>query len=437
MPYIFVFFLACLSLYYDQTRKKMDKLIQPKNKKVKKMLLISIPVILIIGLTLMNLTRKKQVNIDRDSLIINEIKKGEFEDVILFNSTVEPKTSVLVNVIQGGSVSEVFVESGQQVKEGTPLLKVYNPNAELNYLTQETAIVEQINNLRNIRVSITNQQLNLDQQLISIDNDYRNAKRQYKLDTTLYKKGVVAKNDFDRSVQEFSFQKKRSDVIKKSVTEEKRNRNTQLSRINTSIANMQKSLDLLRKNKENFVVKAPVNGLLSSFNPVLGQNYNQGESVGKIDVLDGYKLVANVDEYYISKLQENIKGTVATNGGNYNITLHKIYPEVVNGRFMIDLLFESDSLSNDIKRGMTLKSKVFLSNNSSAILLPKGQFFHETNGQWVFVLNSEDRAVKRNIKLGRENPFYYEIINGLKEGDRVITSGYEDFKDVEEVNIKN
>ncbi|CAM1368914.1 efflux RND transporter periplasmic adaptor subunit [Tenacibaculum xiamenense] len=414
----------------------MDKLIQPKNKKVKKMLLISIPIILIIGLTLMNLTRKKQVNIDRDSLIIGEVKEGEFEDVILFSSTVEPKTSVLVNVIQGGSVSEIFVESGQQVKKGTPLLKVYNPNAELNYLTQETAIVEQINNLRNIRVSITNQQLNLDQQLIGIDNDYRNAKRQYTLDTTLYNKGVVAKNDFEKSEQEFTFQKKRSNVIKKSVNEEKKNRVTQLSRINTSIANMQKSLDLLRKNKENFVVKAPVNGLLSSFNPVLGQNYNQGESVGKIDVLDGYKLVANVDEYYISKLQKDIKGTVSTNNQNYNIKLHKIHPEVVNGRFMIELLFQNDSLSADIKRGMTLKSKVFLSNNREAILLPKGQFFHETNGQWVFVLNSDNRAVKRTIKLGRENPFYYEIISGLKQGDRVITSGYEDFKDVEEVNIK-
>ncbi|WP_093668052.1 efflux RND transporter periplasmic adaptor subunit [Tenacibaculum sp. MAR_2009_124] len=415
----------------------MDKLIKPKNNKLKKMLLIGIPIILIVGLTLMNLTRKKQVKIDKDSLIINKVKKGEFEDVVLFNSTVEPKTSVLVNVIQGGSVSEIFVESGQQVKKGTPLLKVYNPNAELNYLTQETAIVEQINNLRNIRVSITNQQLNLDQQLISIENDYRNAKRQYTLDTTLYNKGVVAKNDFEKSAQEFTFQNKRSDVIKKSVTEEKRNRTTQLSRINTSIGNMQKSLDLLRKNKENFVVKAPVNGLLSSFNPVLGQNYNQGESVGKIDVLDGYKLVANVDEYYISKLQEDIKGTVMANGQSHNIELHKIYSEVVNGRFMIELLFQSDSLSTDIKRGMTLKSKVFLSNNSDAVLLPKGQFFHETNGQWIFVLNSDNTAVKRNIKLGRENPFYYEIISGLKEGDRVITSGYDDFKDVEEVNIKS
>ena len=153
----------------------MDKQIQTKNKSSKKMLLWSIPILILLAVILMNVTRKKQVNLKKDRLSIREVFKGDFEDVVLFNSTVEPKTSVLVNVIQGGSVSEIFVESGQIIKKGTPLLKVYNPNAELNYLTQETAMVEQINNLRNLRVNIKNQQLSLDQQLLSIDNDFRNA----------------------------------------------------------------------------------------------------------------------------------------------------------------------------------------------------------------------------------------------------------------------
>jgi len=414
----------------------MDKQITPKNKKTKKILLISIPVLFLVVVSFMNLTRKKQINLSKENIIIKKVLKGDFEDVILFNSTVEPKTSVFVNVIQGGSISEIFVESGQVIEKGTPLLRVYNPNAELNYLTQETAIIEQINNLRNLRVSIKNQQLTLDQQLLSINNDFKNAEREYNLDTKLYDKGVVAKNDYQKTSQEFTFQKERTTVIKKSVKEEKDSRINQLATINVSINNMTQSLNLLRKNKENFVVKAPVSGLLSSFNPILGENCIQGKSIGKMDVLDGYKLVAKVDEYYISKLEKGIKGNVSVASENYNISLQKIHPEVVNGRFTVELLFNKDTLSKNIKRGMSLKSKLFLSNNSKALLIPKGQFYSSTNGNWVFVLNSENKAVKRNIKIGRENPFYYEIISGLQEGDKIITSSYDDFEEVEEVNIE-
>jgi HlyD family secretion protein len=414
----------------------MDKQIQTKNKTTKKMLLWIIPTVILMSVFLMNLTRKKQVNIKKDTLSIREVTRGDFEDVILFNSTVEPKTSVLVNVIQGGSVSEIFVESGQMIKKGTPLLKVYNPNAELNYLTQETAMIEQTNNLRNLRVSIKNQQLNLDQQLLSIDNAYRNAKRQYSLDSKLFDKGVISKNDYEKSTQEHSFQKERNNVIKKSVSEERKSRDIQLSRINVSLVNMEKSVELLRKNKENFTVKAPVDGLLSSFNPILGENYNQGQPIGKIDVLDGYKLVANVDEYYISKLKEGINGSVFVNSRNHRIRLSKIYPEVKNGQSKVELLFVKDSISKNIKRGMSLKSKVFLSGKTKALLIPKGLFYQSTNGNWVFVLKSDNKAVKRTVKIGRENPFYYEVLDGLKEGEKVVISSYDDFKNIEEINIK-
>lgn len=414
----------------------MDTQLKAKNKTTKNILLWGIPVLIIGGVILLNLTRTKQVNLKKETLSIREVFKGDFEDVVLFNSTVKPKTSVLVNLIQGGSVSEIFVESGQMIKKGTPLLKVYNPNAELNYLTQETAIVEQVNNLRNIRVNIKNQQLNLDQQLLSIDNDFRNAQRQYKLDSTLYSKEVVARNDYQKSAQEYTFQQERSGVIKKSFFQEKKSRNVQLSRIDVSIHNMQKSLELLRKNKENFVVKAPVNGLLSSFNPILGESYNQGQPVGKIDVLDGYKLTAKVDEYYISKLQEGINGRVSVNSKNYNIRLSKVLSEVVGGQFQVELLFKNDSVPASIKRGMSLKTKVFLSNDSKALLITKGQFYQSTNGAWVFVLTSAGKAVKRTIKIGRENPFYYEVLEGLQEGDKVITSSYDDYKKVEEINLE-
>lgn len=413
----------------------MDKQIVRKKKPSKKLVFIVLVSVGLLSLIIMSMSREKQVNIDKENLKISTVVKADFEDVVLLNSTVEPKTSVLVNVIQGGSVAEVFVESGINVIKGTPLLRVYNPNAELNYLTQETAMIEQINNLRNIRVSIKNQQLNLDQQLLSIANDFENANRQYHTDTTLYGKGIIARLDYEKTVQEFQFQKERNSVIKQKASEESRSRTTQLTRVNASLQKMQESLELLRKNKENFIVKAPVDGLLSSFNPILGESYSQGQAIGKIDVLDGFKLVAKVDEYYISKLREGISGTTAINSNVFDIKLKKIHPEVVNGQFLVELTFEQDSLGNHVRRGMSLNSKLFLSNNSQATLIPKGQFYSSSSGQWVFVLNADDKAEKRNIQIGRENPFYYEVISGLKEGDRVITSSYDDFETIEVINI--
>lgn len=413
----------------------MDKQIVTKKKTSKKVIVIVLAATGLLSLIIMSMSRKKQVNIDKEELKISTVIKGDFEDVVLLNSTVEPKTSVLVNVIQGGSVAEVFVESGQRVVKGTPLLRVYNPNAELNYLTQETAMIEQINNLRNIRVSIKNQQLNLDQQLLSISNDFENANRQYHTDTTLYAKGVIARLDYEKTVQEYEFQKERNSVIKQKASEESRSRATQLARVNASLQKMQESLELLRKNKENFIVKAPVDGLLSSFNPVLGENYNQGQAIGKIDVLDGFKLVAKVDEYYISKLKEGIQGTTAINANNFNIQLKKIHPEVVNGQFLVEMKFEKDSLGDQVRRGMSLNTKVFMSGSSKALLVNKGQFYNSSNGKWMFVLDSNGKAVKRSVKIGRENPYYYEILEGLKEGDRVITSSYDDYESIEEINI--
>jgi HlyD family secretion protein len=413
----------------------MDKQIQPKNKKLKTLLLVGGVVALLIIITAFNLTRKKSTTISRDAVAISEVTRGQFEDVVLFNSIVAPKTSVLINVVQGGAVAEIFAESGQIIKSGDPMLKVYNPTAELNYLTQETAIVEQINSLRNIRVNIKNQQLILTEQLLSIDNSYKNAHRKFRVDSTLFAKDVIAKNEYESTQQEYTFQGERNVAIKESVKREKTDRNIQMSRINTSIATMQKSLELLEKNKENFILKAPIGGVLSSFNPILGENYDQGESVGKIDMMDGYKLVAKVDEYYISKLREGVKGMVTTNGATYEVSLDKVFPEVVNGQFEIELKFDSETIGEDIKRGMSLPAKLFLSNSNDALLIPKGLFFQNTNGGWVFVLNEANKAVRRNIKLGRENPFYYEVLSGLKNGDQVITSGYDDFETMEEINL--
>lgn len=414
----------------------MDKIIQPKHKLIgKKSIGVGIGLLIIILMSY-NMMRPIQANVKKDDIRIHTVKQGDFEDVILFNSMVEPKTSLFVNVIEGGSVSEIYTENGDLVTEGDPLLKVYNPNATLNYMTQETAIIEQMNNLRNIRMSVKNQQLTLAEQQLRIKNDFINSKRQYKVDSVLFNKQAISRFEFEKSNQDYVFQNERYRVIRQTVNEENINRIEQLETINQSIKNMKLSLDLLRHNKENFIVKAPKDGLLSSFNPVLGKTYNQGESVGKIDVLNGYKLIAKVDEYYISKLNVGVKGKVAIGSESYDIVLTKINPEVIGGQFEVTINFESTEVPKSVKRGMSLKSKLFLSGNSKALLLSKGAFYQETNGTWAFVLTNNNLAEKRLINIGRENPFYFEVLDGLNIGDRVITSSYKDYLKLDQLNLE-
>lgn len=417
-------------------RETMDKKIKPKKGILKKHWVWGLPILLLFGLFINSALAVPELNIAKNKLRIKDVKFGAFENTVLIQSKVEPKTSNLINVVQGGAVAEVFADNGQHLKKGDPILRIHNPNAELGYLTQETAIVEQINNLRNIRISIKNQQINLDERLLSIKNDFTNAERQYLVDKVLKDKEVISLFEFQKSEQEYQFQKSRFNVIKNSVEKEKVNRVQQLKSINTSMLNMEKSLSLLRKNQEHFIVKAPVSGLLSSFKPILGKNYNQGESVGKIDRLDGYKLLAKVDEFYASKLLEGTRGEVTIQSQTFEIEIAKIHPEIKGGQFEMEMYFKSDSVLNVLKNGMTLKSKIYLSGNTKAHLLPKGRFFAATQGKWVFVLSDNNTAVKRNVKIGRENNYYYEIIEGLDSNDRVIISSYDDFKGIEIINLE-
>ncbi len=413
----------------------MDKPIKKKNRILKKILLIGIPLVIIAAFTLHGLNRTNDLNLEKDNLLIKEVKKGQFEDFVLVEGRLAPKNAILLNVIEGGFVTEIYKENGQVVEKGTPLVRLYNPNTELNYLTQETAIIEQINNLLNIRINLKSQQLDLDEQLLSIENAFKNATRQFVIDTSLYNQEVIAKQAYEDSAQEYDYQKKRNAKIKTNVHKEKEDRIIQLKRINTSIENMEKSLDLLRKNKENFIIKAPTKGLLANFTPKMGANFSNGDHVGVIETLSGYKIVAEVDEFFISKLKTGARGTVLIEDKNYEIELNKIHPNVQDGRFEIELQFTNEVNIPNLKSGRSLKVKIFLSENSHALLLPKGMFFQTTNGKWVFVIKDNKIALRRDIKIGRENPFYYEILEGLEEGEKIITSDYEDYQDINQINF--
>ena len=414
---------------------KMDKVIPRKNRKFR-YLTIAIGVFLALAVIIFfSFNTKRSLNVKAEELSIQKIEKAFFEDFVVFQAKVEPLNVMLVNVTEGGSVKEIFVENGAMVTKGQSLARLYNPNTELNYLTQETAIIEQINNLNTGKLNIRNQELNLNKDLVLIEHDYNDAKRLYDMNARLYEKEVISKNDWNTFKESLRFQEERKRTIQQSIQKEKQTNQIQISQINHSIQTMEKSLDILRNNKKNFLIIAPESGRLTSFQPVLGKTFQAGESIGKIDSKQGYKLTADVDEFYLEKIREGLKGQVEFKGKNLEVLVTKVIPEVKGGHFIVELAFTSkDAIA--LQDGLSFGVKLILSEKNKTLVIQKGSFNQETAGKWIFVVK-ENKAVRRNIKLGRENPSYYEVLEGLKEGESVITSSYTDYKDIEELSISS
>lgn len=378
--------------------------------------------------------QKKTYNVSAEDIQVDLVTRGNFEDMLMVNAQTQSLNSSLVNVLEGGAVKEIFAEDGQMLTKGQPIARVYNPNTEFNYMNQETGIMQQISQMRSTLLELKNQELAQDKELLQSQNDYNTALQSFNLQKRLYDAEIGKKTDYDISMQNLTYQKQRKSIVEKGFSNEKNSRNTQMSAINGSIGQMEKSLQILRSNKNNFLITAPASGRLSSFTISVGQNLTSGQSIGKIDLMDGYKLVAKVDEYYINKLQNGIKGILDNDSKPYQVIITKILPEVKDGQFLAELNFV-DKKSENLKIGMTFGVKLKLSADTQSMMIPKGNFYKDTNGKWIFVVKG-NKAEKRTISLGRENPLYYEVTSGLKAGETVITSDYSDLKKYEILTIK-
>jgi len=413
----------------------MDTIVNRKNRK-NKYLIAALPAFLLVGYFAYTAVNKKRtLEINRDEIVVKTVENNYFEDFIVFQAKAEPINSMLLNVIEGGSIQEIFIENGDFVQKGQPLARLYNPNTEFSYVTQETSIIEQINNLDKAKLDLRNQELNLAKDLIGIEHDYMDAKSLYDLNEKLFKEEIVSKNEWEKTQENFRFQKERKNIIQQSIQKEKQANQIQISQINQAQLIMQRSLGILRTNKKNFLVTAPVAGRISSFEPILGKNYVGGESIGKIDVMKGYKLLADIDEFYLEKVSEQQSGEIDFQGQIIKVKITKVIPEVKAGKFQVELNF-TDTKKLDLRQGLSFGVRLMLSEKTKTTVLPKGPFYQDTAGDWIFVVEG-DKAVRRKIKTGRENPLYYEILSGLKEGEKVITSSYRDYKDVEILNITN
>ncbi|OAB29560.1 HlyD family secretion protein [Flavobacterium fryxellicola] len=409
------------------------KIVRKTNKN--KYLLLALPIILLFGyFVFTSATKKRSVNVKRAEITIKTVENNFFEDFMSFQAKAVPLHSMLVNIIEGGAVQEIFVENGDMVTKGQPLARLYNPNAELAYMQQETAIIEQINNLDKAKLDLRNQELYLEKDLIGIEHDYLDGKNLFELNQKLFDKEILSKNEWENTQENYRFQKERMNIIKKSVKKEKLANQVQIGQLNQSIGFMNKSLDILRMNKKNFLITAPISGRLSSFEPILGKTYVQNTSIGSIDDRKGYKLIADIDEFYLDKIVAQQKGAVDFENKSIEVQITKVIPEIKNGRFQVELDFVS-SEKLDLKQGLSFGVKLNLSEKTKTLVLSKGSFNEETSGKWIFVVNG-NKAERKAIKLGRENPLYYEVLSGLKAGEKVITSSYKDYKEVEILNLE-
>lgn len=411
----------------------MDTKIEKKSSKLKIILLVLGALLLVGVFANYYITQKNIYNVKQDDLQIETVLNGNFEDMMMITAQTQSLSSSLVNVTEGGAVKEIFVEDGKIVTKGQSLARIYNPNTEFNLMNQETGIMQQISQMRNTVLDLKNQEFNQDKELLLTQNEYNIALQNYNLQKRLYQAEIGKQKDFEIAEQNLNYYQKRKDIVEKGMVNEKKSRSSQIQAVYQSIEQMEKSLHALRGNKNNFLILAPASGRLSSFSLSLGQGVLSGQSIGKVDLMDGYKLVAKIDEYYINKLRTNIKGTIQSNGKHYSVIVSKILPEVDKGQFSAELVFENHQPKN-LRIGMTFGIKLKLSEDTKSLMIAKGNFYKDTNGQWIYVLE-KNKAVKKQVQLGRENLMYYEVLSGLKEGEEVVVSDYSNFKKFQILNI--
>ena len=409
----------------------MDKKIKKKTWTVKRISTYAGIAIFIVfvGYQFIFADRRSKLKIDREKITISTVQRGVFQEFIPQTGTVEPSRTVYLDAIEGGTIKRVVAESGALVEKGDVILELSNLNRELDVLSREASLNESINRVRETRLGITQNDLQQRQELASIDNQLQILGPQYLRQKQLYEKKLIAKQEFEKTEADYNYFKERRRITYEVYRNDSIDRLRQINQMNFSERKMIQSLEGVGKILDNLVIRAPIDGQLS--HPPLdpGQNVNAGQRLGWIDVVGSYKVRVQIDELYLPRISTGLKATTTFNNKDYELVITYKYPGATNGRFEVDMNFTGEPPPGII-RGLSLRLRIQLSQSSEELLLPTGGFYKDTGGNWVYVVEG-DRAVKRDIKLGRKNTESYEVLEGLKPGEQVITSSYENFGDNE------
>ncbi|MFD2743779.1 MULTISPECIES: efflux RND transporter periplasmic adaptor subunit [Sphingobacterium] len=416
----------------------MDRAIEKKKWGTKRILTIIgvLALVGLIGASYYYTSGNSRLNVDSERISIFEVKEGTFQEFIPINGTVLPISSIYLDASVGGRVEEKYVEDGAHLKKGDPIMRLSNTDLELSLVNQETQV---LNLLTQAQIAQTNaQQVTISNrnQMADVELAVKEAERLYTLNKKLYEEKAIGSQEYQKSVNDYNYQKQRIELTSQILKQDEVSNNQKAGQDRKTYERTQSALELMRQKVGDLIVRSPVDGQLTSFDAEIGQSKNAGERLGQLDVLSGFKVRADIDEHYINRIFPGLAGQFTISGKPYKLEIKKVYTQVKDGRFQVDMEFVGEAPSG-IRRGQTLQTRLALSDETKGILLAKGGFYQQTGGNWIFKLDKDGTtAYRMDIQLGRQNPEYYEVIGGLKPGDKVVVSSYETYDKVQELNIK-
>lgn len=371
------------------------------------------------------------LKVDARGISIGNVSREQFNDFVRVDGQVQPITVVQLSPEEGGIVQEKVVEEGAQVKKGDVIVRLSNSTLDLQILDAEAQLAEKQNFLRNTQVAMEQDKLSNQLEKAQLDVDMSRARRAYQQMDKLYQESLIAKEDYLKAKEDYELSTKKYDLVVERLRQDSISRTIQMEEMETSLANMRRNIQLVHERKEHLNVRSQINGELGLLDVVLGQNVTAGMKIGQINDLSDYKIEAMVDEHYIDRVKQGLNATFERQGANFELSVRKVYPEVRDGKFRTDFVFTGERPDN-IRSGQTYYISLQLGQPTESIIIPRGTFFQSTGGSWIFVLDKDGKkAYRRKIKIGRQNPQYYEVTEGLEAGEKVIVSSYESYKDNE------
>lgn len=372
----------------------------------------------------------------KDRLVIEEVAFGQFDDYTTINGQVEPIATIYLDAQEGGRVEEKLIEEGSMVKKGDVILRLSNPDLSMSILDSEAQLAEKSNFLRNTLVTMEQERLQIKRELMNLSYEITRLKREFEANELLYKDELVSREEYLVSKESYEYARQSYELYMERQSQDSIFRNIQVKTMEGNLENMRKNLEMVRQRQENLNLKAPVDGQLGTLNAEIGQSITRGQSIGQINVLTSHRVTALIDEHYIDRVRAGLLATFERNSVTYELRVRRVFPQVRDSRFQIDMTFTGDVPEN-IRTGQSYHIELQLGAAQEAIIIPRGGFFNNTGGQWVYVVDpSGEFAVKRPITLGEQNPKYYEVLEGLQPGEKVIVSNYDSFGDNEKLIFK-
>jgi HlyD family secretion protein len=379
---------------------------------------------------------KSKLNVETEKISISAVQKGAFQEFIAIDGAVQPIKTYFLDIIESGTVIKKFVEDGRPVKQGDTILKLANTTLQLDFMNRESQLLDLMNQRQTTEVNMRQDEIRNLNSIADIEYQMKLAERIYERNKQLIGTNMVSQEDFKQSKDNYEYQRKRYELAQRGLSQDIKLREQRIRQLDESVNRMHKNIRLSQSTLDNLYIVSPTDGQLSQLRAEIGEAKQVGENIGQIDDLTGFKVRAGIDEHYISKVYPGLFGEFEFNNKTYQLVIKKIYAEVQQGEFQVDMEFSGEA-PKGIRRGQTLQIRLQLSDASQAVLIPRGGFYQTTGGNWIFVVSANGAsAERRNIKLGRQNPKYYEVLEGLKPGEKVIVSSYEGYENIEKLVLR-